>query len=356
VSASFTSGDANYTDAAGSGSLLIAKATPTANVTCAGGIVFDGNPHSCTAAVTGVNGVTVGGSTTLTYNGGPPPSNAGTYPVNASFASSDSNYNDATGSGSLTIAKAGETITFAALPDRTFGNPDFSVTASASSGLTVTFAASGNCTVSGVTVHLTGAGSCTITASQAGNGNFNAAPSVARSFAISPGDDFQMNPTLSSVTVTAGQTATEHITIAPNPATLTSLNFSCSGLPAKTACAFAPNPVPPGSTPVDVVMSITTTAATTAAMRRPQTFYAGWLAFSGLGWLGLVVIGRKKFRKASLILGALALMLVLLAVGCGGSPHTPVTVPGTPAGSYTITVTGSTTGFTHSTTFTLTVN
>ena len=78
-----------------------------------------------------------------------------------------------------------QTITFGALANKTFGDPDFDVSATASSGLTVEFAASGNCTMAGlVTVHLTGAGSCTITASQPGNASFLAAPDVPQTFAI----------------------------------------------------------------------------------------------------------------------------------------------------------------------------
>ena len=42
-----------------------------------------------------------------------------------------------------------QTIAFAALADKSYGDPDFAVTATASSGLPVTFTASGNCTVSG---------------------------------------------------------------------------------------------------------------------------------------------------------------------------------------------------------------
>jgi hypothetical protein len=82
------------------------------------------------------------------------------------------------------VVPVNQTITFGALATKTYGDPDFSVNATASSGLTVSFAASGNCTVSGATVHLTGAGSCTVTASQAGNVNYNAAPDVSRTFAI----------------------------------------------------------------------------------------------------------------------------------------------------------------------------
>ena len=85
----------------------------------------------------------------------------------------------------FTIAKAAQTITFAPLADKTYGDPDFNVSATASSGLTVTFAASGNCTVTGTLVHITGAGSCTITASQPGDSNYLAAADVPQTFAIS---------------------------------------------------------------------------------------------------------------------------------------------------------------------------
>jgi chitinase len=87
-------------------------------------------------------------------------------------------------SRTFSIAMASQTITFAALANKKLGDPDFTVSASVSSGLAVAFAARGNCTISGARVHLTGAGSCTITASQAGNANYDAAPAVSRSFSI----------------------------------------------------------------------------------------------------------------------------------------------------------------------------
>jgi hypothetical protein len=68
--------------------------------------------------------------------------------------------------------------------DKTYGVADFTVAATASSGLAVSFTASGSCSVGGVIVHLTGAGSCSVTASQLGDVNYNAAIDVARSFAI----------------------------------------------------------------------------------------------------------------------------------------------------------------------------
>ena len=98
----------------------------------------------------------------------------------------DANYNAAQQvTESASAQKAGQTITFAPLPDRTYGDPDFTVSATASSGLAVSFGATGQCTVTGATVHLTGPGSCTITASQGGDTNYAAATDVSRTFQIS---------------------------------------------------------------------------------------------------------------------------------------------------------------------------
>ena len=82
------------------------------------------------------------------------------------------------------MLSAPQTITFAPLADKTYGDPDVVVSATASSGLPVSFTASGNCTLSGVTVHITGAGSCTITAAQAGDATHTPAPAVSRNFSI----------------------------------------------------------------------------------------------------------------------------------------------------------------------------
>ena len=97
----------------------------------------------------------------------------------------DTNYNSATSVlQSFTIAPSNQTITFSALANKSSDDPDFSVSATATSGLTTSFSASGQCTLAGTMVHLTGVGSCTITASQGGDGNYNAATNVVQSFNI----------------------------------------------------------------------------------------------------------------------------------------------------------------------------
>ncbi|MDQ6800107.1 MAG: Ig-like domain repeat protein, partial [Acidobacteriota bacterium] len=88
------------------------------------------------------------------------------------------------------VNKADQTITFAAPPNKVYGDAPFTVTAvGGGSTSSVTFAAAGNCTSSGVngsTITLTSAGSCTVTASQLGDGNYNAGADIARSFTIVP--------------------------------------------------------------------------------------------------------------------------------------------------------------------------
>ena len=97
----------------------------------------------------------------------------------------DANWNPASDvPQSFDVAKANQTITFGALADKTSGDPDFNVSATASSGLPVTFIGSGSCSVTGSSIHITGVGSCIVTAHQGGDVNYNPAPDVPQSFNI----------------------------------------------------------------------------------------------------------------------------------------------------------------------------
>lgn len=110
-------------------------------------------------------------------------SGTGTCSVTVNKAA-DNNYKDATsGPQTITVNKANQTITFNALTDKIVP-ANFTVSASASSGLPVSFSAGpiGTCTISGTNVSVTGVGACTITASQAGDSNYHPATSVPQSF------------------------------------------------------------------------------------------------------------------------------------------------------------------------------
>jgi trehalose utilization protein len=94
-----------------------------------------------------------------------------------------------------------QTITFDPIADKVYGNPAFSVNATASSSLPVSLSATGQCTVAGSTVTIAAAGACTITAQQAGNADYQPAEDVVRSFTI-----LQATPTIqwTPASITAG--------------------------------------------------------------------------------------------------------------------------------------------------------
>jgi len=112
---------------------------------------------------------------------------AGTAIITA-LQSGNTTYNAATNvTQSLTVDKLNQTITFNALPAKVVGDADFSAGASASSGLTVALGSSNEAvaTIISGNIHIVGTGSTTITASQAGNSNYNAAPTVPQTLTVS---------------------------------------------------------------------------------------------------------------------------------------------------------------------------
>ena len=173
------------------------------------------------------------------------------------------------------VVNANQTISFAALGARTYGDPDFSVSATASSGLTVSFSASGNCTVSGTTVHITGAGSCTITASQVGDTNYNAAPDVPQTFATAK----------ANLTVTANNATREYGDANPE--------FSASYSGFKNGENL-------GTSGVTGTPGLTTTATATSAVPGPYTIAAAAGTLSSANYSFTFVDGELTITKATL--------------------------------------------------------
>jgi gliding motility-associated-like protein len=85
--------------------------------------------------------------------------------------SGDGTYAPARYIRTLTVSQTDQTISFPAPGAKTYGDNDFDLEATASSGLIVSYASDNPAvaTVSGATVHITGAGTAIITASQPGN-------------------------------------------------------------------------------------------------------------------------------------------------------------------------------------------
>ena len=99
----------------------------------------------------------------------------------------------------LVVNKANQIITFGALPDKTLGDPNFTLTGTSSSGLTVSYSSSNSsvATVAGNTVTIKGLGSTTIFATQIGNANYNTATPVQQTLKV------KLNQTITFPTIPA---------------------------------------------------------------------------------------------------------------------------------------------------------
>jgi hypothetical protein len=154
------------------------------------------------------------------------------------------------------------------------------------------------------------------------------------------------SPSSCTQTVTAGQTSGAYnLTVQPvgssfaNPVTP-----SCpTGLPSGAQCLFSPStPVTPGSSAVDVVLSISTVAATNAQTRSrhlPASIFYLLLPAVVLGMLRISPQQRRRTLLLLLVLPALMFWLSCSGVsngggGGGGTPQTyQVTVTGTSPGT-----------------------
>lgn len=190
-----------------------------------------------------------------------------------------------------------------------------------------------------VNVAANAASSVTNTAKVSGGGETNTANDTAS-------DLTQIDAALllsaqtASVSVAAGSTATAILNVTNNGSGLGAISFACSGLPAGATCSFNPASV---TTTSQVTMSIATTAKSTVFSPQlpPVLPYAALLAI--LGTMALVV-GRRQTRKLRLSLAAgMAALALLVVAGCGVSMKGPAPPhnPGTPAGTFAVTVTAT---------------
>ncbi|WP_343745913.1 MBG domain-containing protein [Chitinophaga sp.] len=112
-------------------------------------------------------------------------SDAGIYPISITKGTLTApNYDFGFADGTLTIAKASQTITFPALANKTYGDAPITLNASSSAGLPVSYTVSGPASINGNTLSITGAGTVTVTAEQAGDVNYDAATPVPQSFSV----------------------------------------------------------------------------------------------------------------------------------------------------------------------------
>ncbi len=213
-----------------------------------------------------------------------------------------------------------------------------------------------NCTIT-VTFTPTASGSRTGTLSvndNAGNSPQTVALTGSGASASAGGDQVTLQPASggsASATVAAGQTATYNLALASAGSFAGAVTLNCSGAPAAATCTPTPTTATLDSTPVTLAVRVTTTAASALpplppgpAPPQPWRFL---LLFSALlAALYLLAMQRRRRVRRAWLLGMLESGLLLALAGCGGSPAptpTPVTT-GTPAGTYTLTVTAASSG------------
>jgi len=145
--------------------------------------------------------------------------------------------------------------------------------------------------------------------------------------------------------VSAGQTALYSFTLAQTVYTGT-ISFTATGLPANSAVSFSPTSITASgcSTTNTVALSILTQQGASALQSSVGPIGKGlWGTLAAVPGLGLALLIGLRRRRAPLRYGNLWLALALLVaasgtIACGNGV---TTLPRTPAGTYTITITAT---------------
>ena len=238
------------------------------------------------------------------------------------------------------------------------GNAVLSISSISISGTNATeFSQTNNCGAS-----LEADSSCTINVTftptaNGGSGSATASLSIADNATGTPQavsitatvQNFSLTTTCESLTVVPGQTAIFTVDLAPVNGFTQSVSLSCTGAPALATCTVSPNPIAlNGSTTVQAKVTATTTPAT-GLLRSPfgrsnGNRMAGLVGLAGFaGLAALVVLPGKRGVKPRRRVCGLIFLLCMLAIlvmlpSCGGGGGDP---PGTAAGTYPLTVTGT---------------
>jgi hypothetical protein len=319
------------------------------------------NSEGNTATPNGISTLNAGAHTLIAH-----------YGSDASFNSSDSapaNFTIAQASTTTVISSSsnhvgqGTKVTLTAtIATNSFGNPPggtvtfFSGTTPVGNVPAVSSSQSGaaaSATASLVTPTLP-LGQDSVTAQYNGEPNYTASTSTPVMVTVET--DFTVSAGAPSVALSApGGSGNLTITVTGNPGYNSTINLtssSCSGLPAESQCSFKPSSLTGSG---QTTLTVATTAPRTAALNG----FEHWTAGVGFVFAGVVLLGiSPKRRRLGAMLFLAVSAFVLTSVSCGGGSHSGGGGgdPGTPRGSYTVTVTAATTtGLSHLVSFTLNV-
>jgi hypothetical protein len=184
--------------------------------------------------------------------------------------------------------------------------------------------------------------------------------SAAVALVVEAVPDFSFGPAApSSQTVAPGQAATFVLTLSPSGSFTGTVNLSCAITPnvsAAPTCSVPPSVQISGSGSQSVTVSVGTTApVTTSALPHLGLPPTG----SRLRWtymlLATVLLCSLSRRRISVLARATVVMTMVWLAACGGTSGNGSASQGTPAGSYTTTITASSGTLSHRTTLTVVV-
>jgi subtilase family serine protease len=250
------------------------------------------------------------------------------------------------------------TLTATVTPASATGNVTFS-TGSTVLGIAALQQVSGQAQAALATTQLPIGSPDTITATYNGSGT-SGSSSNTTSVTVTQAFSLNLTGLPNSYTVTQGQSASASVNLVFGSGFTGTVSFSCPSPGSEITCT-APTQTNASSCPAPCTVSfaVQTTAPTTGALRRPfdrgsRTFYAALLP----GLLGIMfTFGARKHsftRKSRRGIQLLGLILVLgistmWLSSCGGSNNKSTSNPGTPAGTYVINVSATSTGLTPAT-------
>jgi hypothetical protein len=137
-----------------------------------------------------------------------------------------------------------------------------------------------------------------ISASYAGDASFNSSKTAQPvTFTIQPGFAGISGPT--NVTITSpGMSGTSTVSFIASSNFTTTVSFTCTGLPAEAACNSAPVAGSGPNTPVNVNITITTSAPHVTMLRRNQRqYYLASIFGGGLPLVGIFLLATPRRRR-----------------------------------------------------------